>query len=85
MGNHETPDRYNIASGFWQLITMVYVFNFIDVRFLVILQSPSKQKLGLSDTARWACWLADICAAYIVIFRNPNARLADRESKNNLS
>jgi sugar phosphate permease len=32
------------------ILTLVYVFNFVDRQILVILQEPIKAELGLSDT-----------------------------------
>jgi hypothetical protein len=54
------------------ILTLVYVFNFVDRQILVILQEPIKAELGLSDTQRmmimtiwlWMDWKTIRCCKF---------------------
>lgn len=59
------------------LLTLVYMFNFLDRQLLVILQEPIKQELGLSDTQLGL--LSGFAFALVhVTFGLPLAQLAER-------
>jgi predicted MFS family arabinose efflux permease len=81
MGNHQTTDRYK-----WvvlAVLTMVYVFNFIDRQVLVILQEPIKAELGLSDTQLGLLTGLTFAALYVIL-GIPIARLADKGNRKNI-
>src|ERR1700744_3153697 len=65
------------------MLTLVYVFNFIDRQVLVILQESIKKELHLSDTQ-----LGMLCGVTFAIFYVtlgiPIARLADKRSRRNI-
>lgn len=59
------------------ILTLVYVFNFLDRQLLVILQEPIKQEMGLSDTQLGL--LSGLAFAMVyVIFGLPLAQLAEK-------
>ena len=65
------------------MLTVVYVFNFIDRQILVILQESIKQELLLSDTQLGL--LSGLSfALFYVILGIPIARLADRGNCRNV-
>jgi predicted MFS family arabinose efflux permease len=65
------------------MLTVVYVFNFIDRQILVILQESIKQELLLSDTQLGL--LSGLSfALFYVILGIPIARLADRGNRRNV-
>lgn len=65
------------------MLTLVYVFNFIDRQILVILQESIKQELLLSDTQLGL--LSGLSfALFYVILGIPIARFADRGNRRNV-
>lgn len=81
MENHNTKDRYK-----WvvlAVLTIVYVFSFIDRQILVILQEPIKAELGLSDTQLGLLTGLTFAALYIIL-GIPIARLADKGNRKNI-
>jgi len=65
------------------MLTLVYMFNFIDRQILVILSEPIKAELGLSDTDLG--WLTGLAfAALYVILGIPIARFADKSNRKNV-
>ena len=65
------------------MLTLVYVFNFIDRQILVILQESIKKELLLSDTQLGL--LSGLSfALFYVILGIPIARLADRSNRRNV-
>lgn len=64
------------------MLTLVYVFNFIDRQVLIILQESIKKELHLSDTQLG--WLSGFSfAIFYVTLGLPIARLADKGSRRN--
>jgi len=65
------------------MLTLVYIFNFIDRQILVILQESIKKDLGLSDTQLGL--LSGLSfAVFYVLLGIPIARLADRSNRRNI-
>jgi len=62
------------------MLTVVYVFNFIDRQILVILQESIKKDLGLSDT-QLGLMTGFTFALFYVSFGIPIARLADKGNR----
>jgi len=62
------------------MLTVVYVFNFIDRQILVILQESIKKDLGLSDT-QLGLMSGFTFALFYVSFGIPIARLADKSNR----
>ena len=62
------------------ILTLVYVFNFLDRQLLVILQEPIKLEMGLSDTQLGLLSGLAFATVY-VIFGLPLAQLAERWSR----
>jgi len=70
------------ASNFYRnyvlvMLTLVYVFNFIDRQLLVILQESIKKELNLSDT-QLGLLSGFTFAIFYVTMGIPIARLADK-------
>lgn len=65
------------------LLTIVYIFNFVDRQILSILQEPIKRDLGLSD-AQLGLLTGFAFAAFYVIAGIPIARFADRAVRRNI-
>ena len=65
------------------LLTIVYVFNFIDRQILVILQESIKKELGLTDT-QLGLMSGFTFAIFYVSFGIPIARLADKGNRKNI-
>lgn len=65
------------------ILTVVYVFNFIDRQILVILQESIKQELDLSDT-QLGLMTGFTFAIFYVSFGIPIARLADKGNRRNI-
>ena len=65
------------------MLTLVYVFNFIDRQLLVILQESIKKELHLSDT-RLGLLSGFTFAIFYVTLGIPIARLADKSSRRNI-
>jgi predicted MFS family arabinose efflux permease len=71
------PDASRSAKYALALLTLVYVFNFIDRQILSILIDPIKRELGVSDTAMG--FLTGVTFALFYTFAGiPIARWADR-------
>jgi predicted MFS family arabinose efflux permease len=64
------------------MLTLVYVFNFVDRQLLVILQESIKKELHLSDT-QLALLSGFSFAIFYVTLGIPIARLADRTNRRN--
>ncbi len=65
------------------MLTVVYIFNFIDRQILVILQESIKRDLGLSDTQLGL--LSGLSfAIFYVLLGIPIARLADKTNRKNI-
>jgi len=65
------------------MLTIVYIFNFIDRQVLVVLQESIKADLGLSDTQLGL--LSGLSfALFYVLLGIPIARLADRSNRRNI-
>src|SRR5262245_26254550 len=65
------------------MLTLVYVFNFIDRQLLVILQESIKKELDLSDT-QLGLLSGFTFALFYVTMGIPIARLADRRNRRNI-
>lgn len=65
------------------LLTLVYVFNFIDRQILVILQESIKADLNLSDTQLGLLSGLSFALFYVVL-GIPIAKLADRSNRRNI-
>ena len=72
--DYARPSYRNYVLG---VLTLVYIFNFLDRQLLVILQEPIKQELGLSDTQLGLLTGLAFAMVY-VIFGLPLAQLAER-------
>ena len=64
------------------MLTLVYVFNFVDRQVLVILQESIKKELHLSDT-QLGMLSGFTFAVFYVILGIPIARLADKTNRRN--
>src|ERR1700759_642404 len=64
------------------MLTLVYVFNFIDRQLLVILQESIKKELHLSDT-QLGLLSGFTFAIFYVVLGIPIARIADKRSRRN--
>src|SRR5678815_1405472 len=65
------------------MLTLVYVFNFIDRQLLVILQESIKKELHLSDT-QLGLLSGFTFAIFYVTMGIPIARLADKGNRRNI-
>jgi MFS family permease len=65
------------------VLTVVYIFNFLDRQLLVILQEPIKAELGLSDT-QLGLLTGFAFALFYVVCGIPIARWADRGVRRNV-
>lgn len=65
------------------ILTIVYVFNFIDRQILVILQEPIKAELGLTDTQLGLLTGLAFAALYVIL-GIPIARFADISNRKNI-
>lgn len=65
------------------VLTLVYVFNFVDRQILVVLQEPIKAEMGLSDT-QLGLLTGFMFALFYVGLGIPIARLADRGNRRNV-
>ena len=65
------------------ILTLVYVFNFVDRQILVILQEPIKAELGLSDT-QLGFLTGFAFALFYVVVGIPIARWADVGNRRNI-
>ena len=79
--NREVSSRYrNYVLG---MLTLVYVFNFVDRQLLVILQESIKKELRLSDT-QLGLLSGFTFAIFYVTMGIPIARLADKGNRRNI-
>ena len=81
MTNSQTSPAYK--NYVLMMLTLVYVFNFIDRQILVILQESIKADLGLSDT-QLGLLSGFTFAIFYVTVGIPIARLADRSNRKNI-
>lgn len=65
------------------VLTVVYVFNFVDRQLLVILQEPIKDELGLSDT-QLGLLTGFAFALFYVVCGIPIARWADKGNRSRI-
>ena len=80
MQTNEFPTRYR--NYVLAMLTLVYVFNFIDRQLLVILQESIKKELQLSDT-QLGMLSGFTFAVFYVTLGIPIARLADKTNRRN--
>src|SRR6187431_1183276 len=79
--NREVSSLYrNYVLG---MLTLVYVFNFIDRQLLVILQESIKKELDLSDT-QLGLLSGFTFALFYVTMGIPIARFADKGNRRNI-
>lgn len=77
----QTSTRYrNFVLG---MLTLVYVFNFIDRQVMVILQESIKKELHLSDT-QLGLLSGFSFAIFYVVMGIPIARMADKGNRRNI-
>jgi MFS family permease len=81
--NKPAPFSKRYSNYILFLLTIVYVFNFIDRQILVILQESIKKDLGLSDT-QLGLMSGFTFAIFYVSFGIPIARLADKGNRKNI-
>ena len=65
------------------VLTLVYVFNFVDRQILVVLQEPIKAEMGLSDT-QLGLLTGFLFAVFYVTLGIPIARIADKGNRRNV-
>jgi len=80
MQTNEFPTRYR--NYVLTMLTLVYVFNFIDRQLLVILQESIKKELHLSDT-QLGMLSGFTFAVFYVTLGIPIARFADKTNRRN--
>jgi len=80
MQTTEFPTRYR--NYVLTMLTLVYVFNFIDRQLLVILQESIKKELSLSDT-QLGMLSGFTFAVFYVTLGIPIARFADKTNRRN--
>src|ERR1700742_3731638 len=87
MQNKESINNKEVSNLFRNyvlvMLTLVYVFNFIDRQLLVILQESIKKELDLSDT-QLGMLSGFTFAIFYVTMGIPIARLADKGSRRNI-
>ena len=81
VNTQSTSNRYR--NYVLAMLTIVYVFNFIDRQLLVILQESIKADLGLSDT-QLGLLTGFTFAIFYVTLGIPIARIADRWNRRNV-
>jgi MFS family permease len=86
MQNGVTDTKGEVSTGYRNyvllMLTLVYVFNFIDRQVLVILQESIKKELHLSD-AQLGLLSGFAFALFYVTLGIPIARLADKTNRRN--
>lgn len=81
MGNNANSNNYRFfVLG---MLTLVYIFNFIDRQLLVILQESIKKELNLSDT-QLGLLSGFSFAIFYVSLGLPIAQLADKSNRRNI-
>lgn len=87
MQNKETTNHDEVSNLYRNyvlaMLTMVYVFNFIDRQLLVILQESIKKELHLSDT-QLGLLSGFTFAIFYVTMGIPIARFADKGNRRNI-
>jgi len=87
MQNKETIDHKDVSNLYRNyvlvMLTLVYVFNFIDRQLLVILQESIKKELLLSDT-QLGLLSGFTFAIFYVTIGIPIARFADKGNRRNI-
>ncbi len=87
MQSKETIDKNEVSNLYRNyvlaMLTLVYVFNFIDRQLLVILQESIKKELQLSDT-QLGLLSGFTFAIFYVTLGIPIARLADKGNRRNI-
>ena len=87
MQDKVTTDQKEVSSLYRNyvlvMLTLVYVFNFIDRQLLVILQESIKKELDLSDT-QLGLLSGFTFALFYVTMGIPIARLADKGNRRNI-
>jgi predicted MFS family arabinose efflux permease len=86
--NNEAVDKVKTVSNLYRnyvlvMLTLVYVFNFIDRQLLVILQESIKEELHLSDT-QLGLLSGFTFALFYVTMGIPIARFADKGNRRNV-
>src|SRR3954470_24231028 len=81
MQTNEISNRYR--NYVLVMLTLVYVFNFIDRQLIVILQESIKKELHLSD-GQLGMLSGFTFAIFYVTLGIPIARLADRTNRRNI-
>src|SRR5215471_6172073 len=83
--NITAPGQASVSYRHYVLVmlTLVYVFNFIDRQLLVILQESIKKELHLSDT-QLGLLSGFTFAIFYVTMGIPIARWADRANRRNI-
>src|SRR5271154_3658335 len=81
--NNDSPVSKRYLNYVLGMLTLVYVFNFVDRQILVILQESIKYELRLSDT-QLGLLSGFTFAIFYVTVGIPVARLADKRSRRNI-
>jgi MFS family permease len=82
-GRAEEPDSYPSEQYAWYVVgvlTLAYVFSFIDRQILTLLVGPIKRDLAISDT-QMSLLMGLSFAAFYTLFGIPIGRLADTRSR----
>lgn len=79
----DTPGTKNYRNYVLAMLTIVYIFNFVDRQLLVILQESIKEDLRLSDT-QLGLLTGFTFAIFYATLGIPIARLADRWNRRNI-
>jgi predicted MFS family arabinose efflux permease len=82
-GGNASPFSKRYINYILFILTVVYVFNFIERQILVILQESIKKDLHLSDT-QLGLMSGFTFALFYVSFGIPIARLADKRNRKNI-
>jgi MFS family permease len=87
MQNSESPHKSDVKNKYRNyvlaMLTLVYVFNFVDRQLLIILQESIKKELHLSDT-QLGLLSGFSFAIFYVSVGIPIARFADRGNRRNV-
>lgn len=79
----QPPESLRSAWYVVSVLTLIYVFSFLDRSILTLLVEPIKADLGLSDS-QMSYLLGFSFALFYVLFGLPLGRLADRGNRRNL-
>src|SRR5271154_5444783 len=80
--NNDSPVSKRYLNYVLGMLTLVYVFNFVDRQVLVILQESIKKELHLSDT-QLGLLSGFTFAIFYVTVGIPIARIADKGNRRN--